>query len=392
LKVQIKLLFFLVLISVLVPFTNAVTLTPYPDNDIRFTAYGTYLMWTQNLSFDSLTVNESCASFTNVQLGSGNVLPNLIVSVPIGNATFTQFLENNFTYITLSGLNINATTQLTYPIEPSHVYQNGSEVSVGTDWAWNNANSTLTVWANLSGATTGSQIGLDTGATNPPLTITIAGNVGGSTIPPSGTYSNWTFGSIVTICETSNSGYGFAYWLANGTNIGASNPLIFVITGNTTIQPAFYLIRGSTWIPPNQNTTQTQNATICTVTFYVFNQTSPLPNALIIVSNITNYTGQIIQGQSNQTDQYGNATFALSYGTYAYQVFIQGSKINEGVLSANQTSQYVPIYYEQNIPLPEQAKNVITNNQGIIIICGLGVASILLAFMFIPKKNARRRK
>jgi len=139
---------------------NCVTLTPYPDNQIQFTAYNTYLVWTQNITFDSLTVNATCASFINFTEG-GTTIPSLIVSAQSGNITLLEFVESNVTLIDLSGINANVTAQLTFPQQPVNVNVNGTSVPQGTDWSWILANSTIDLWYNLSGSNTTALFELD---------------------------------------------------------------------------------------------------------------------------------------------------------------------------------------------------------------------------------------
>ena len=89
--------------------------------------------------------------------------------------------------------------------------------------------------------------GISGGGPNPRI-LTIASAQGGSTTPSAGTYP-YNNNDRVTITVTGLSvGYRLDHWVVNGANGGSTNPLVFNITSDTTVNPVF--TTGTTPPPP----------------------------------------------------------------------------------------------------------------------------------------------
>ncbi len=163
-KCKSQLILFLIVFSfAVIPLARAATLTPYPDNEIRFSAYGTYLMWTGTITFDTLTVNVTHATFANIHMGLGDVLGNFVLSQQNTNWTLIQLVQGNITIFNVTGLG-NSTTTLTMPTPPNRVYLDGTLLTMNTSqhgYIWDMATSTLTLWDVLAGAYTNGQWMLD---------------------------------------------------------------------------------------------------------------------------------------------------------------------------------------------------------------------------------------
>ncbi len=131
---------------------------------------------------------------------------------------------------------------------------------------------------------------------NPTLTIYSA--VGGATNPPASTYLNYTVGSSVTITATPSN--MFSFWFINSSYQNTNNPLTFLLTGNTTIQPMFSLeyencnptispwsFYGSNWVSQTFITTTPHSIT----TLYLYLGTysgSPIGTITASIENLTN--------------------------------------------------------------------------------------------------------
>ena len=77
------------------------------------------------------------------------------------------------------------------------------------------------------------------------FTLAIPSVQGGTTSPPSGTYT-YTNGTNVSVNATANAGYAFNYWVLDGQNAGTSSPIMVTMSGNHTLQAVFAQITTST--------------------------------------------------------------------------------------------------------------------------------------------------
>lgn len=68
--------------------------------------------------------------------------------------------------------------------------------------------------------------------------LTVTTTTGGTTNPPPGTFI-YTAGNIAQVTANANSGYRFAHWVLNGSNIGSINPMSIVMNHNYNLQAVF---------------------------------------------------------------------------------------------------------------------------------------------------------
>lgn len=137
----------------------------------------------------------------------------------------------------------NTTGGTTSPPAGAYAYAYGSNVTINetanagygfSGWFVNGSNAGLS--NPLTFVLTDDTTVNATFSLNPNLII--LGNTGGNTNPLAGNYSFPT-NSTVTIYENYSAGYSFGHWLVNSSSDGSSNPLVFIITGDTDVQPVF---------------------------------------------------------------------------------------------------------------------------------------------------------
>jgi hypothetical protein len=133
----------------------------------------------------------------------------------------------------------------------------------------------------------------------------ILSSTGGATSPAAGNYS-YASGDTITISETPSNGYQWSHWTINGSNGGNANPLTFIITGNTTVQPVFSVINTPPPPPPPGSS--------FTLTVLVTNKTQGVLGALVSVSG----------GYLGSTDATGTVAFSLPGGFYTVGVVYDG--------------------------------------------------------------------
>jgi len=155
---------------------------------------------------------------------------------PVFNSTLIVISGTGGTTNPTAGTYTNYTVGSTVTIyeTPNSGYAFSSWLVNGTD-----GGSTIPLSFTITGNTTVQPVF----SANP--TLVIVSGTGGTTNPIAGTYINFTSGSTVNITETPGGLYFFANWLVNGSDGGSTDPLSFVITGDTVVQPIFYLNRTS---------------------------------------------------------------------------------------------------------------------------------------------------
>lgn len=178
-----------------------------------------------------------------------------------------------------------------------------------------------------------------------PITLNVSSSAGGTTAAVQPYYNNLGFNSgnhsfvvnvPLTITATPNTNYNLTYWLLNGTNVGASNPISFTLTGNTTLQAVFTLqilaINSA-----NANRTRINPNDVFNVSGIVYcNGTSIAPNqgtATIYVS-----LSGTVKNSTTTYDTSGNFNFLVTgqanYGEWNYTVYATNSV---GTSVVNQT-------------------------------------------------------
>jgi parallel beta-helix repeat protein len=68
--------------------------------------------------------------------------------------------------------------------------------------------------------------------------LTIVSPPGGTTAPPPGNYS-YTYGANASIAAIPDASYILNNWLLDNNNVGSTNPITILMTGNHTLQPVF---------------------------------------------------------------------------------------------------------------------------------------------------------
>ena len=92
-------------------------------------------------------------------------------------------------------------------------------------------------------------IALDSVRVEPPTyyNLTISSGSGGSTTPSPGAYQ-YAEGTPVAVTANPDSGYVLDYWLLDGQNAGAQNPITVIMNGDHTLQANFREGTGTHWL------------------------------------------------------------------------------------------------------------------------------------------------